>query len=172
AIAFGGKSGRETVGDGASKVEVMRFANRTPLLFDTGACAITEAVQNVDWKRYDVKDFESSPITIFVNLVSVHIPYTSAGKQSVSSEDEVVKEIRMALMDIGRKFHRYHSRKRRELEREERMHTLMKYSVELAAAVAKITKKNEEKLIKDLQKLIMKKLKLEDKALKTEGEDG
>lgn len=165
AIAFGGNSGRELSGDTeTSRVEIMRFANRTPLLFDLGACAITEAVQSVDWKRYDIKDFENSPVTLFINLVSVHIPYTSAGKQSVSSEEEIVKEIRMALMDIGRKFQRYHSKKRRDAEREERMHNLMKYSTELAIAVAKITKADEKKLIKDLQTLILKKLKLEDKA--------
>jgi DNA topoisomerase VI subunit B len=165
AIAFGGNSGRSTSGnDNPTKAEIMRFANRTPLLFDTGACAITEAVQSVDWKRYDVRDFDTAPITVFINLVSVHVPYTSAGKQSVSSEDEVIKEIRMALMDIGRRFQRYHSKKRRDLEREERMNTLMKYSIELARAVATLTNTDEEKLVNRLQALIMKKLKLEDKA--------
>jgi DNA topoisomerase VI subunit B len=121
---------------------------------------------SVDWKRYDMKDFENTPITIFVNLVSMYVPYTSAGKQSVSGEDEVIKEIRMALMDVGRRFHRYHSKMRREIEREARMNALLKYSAELAAAVAKLTGRDEKKLAKTLQTLIAKKLKLEDKAEK------
>ncbi|MFH0862310.1 MAG: DNA topoisomerase VI subunit B [Candidatus Altiarchaeota archaeon] len=176
AIAFGGNSGRPATGEdaaeGSSRVEVMRFANRTPLLFDAGACAITQAVNSVEWKRYDMKDFESTPITIFVNLVSMYVPYTSAGKQSVSSEDEVVKEIRFALMDVGRKFHRYHSRMRREIEREARMNALLKYATELAAAVAKLTGRDEKKLAKTLQALIAKNLKLEYKAEKAaEAED-
>ncbi|MBD3387719.1 MAG: DNA topoisomerase VI subunit B [Candidatus Altiarchaeales archaeon] len=167
AIAYGGNSGRGNSDDGG-RAEIMRFANRTPLLFDTGACAINQAVQSVDWKRYDIRDFDNSPVTIFVNLVSVHVPYTSAGKQSVSSEDELVKEIRMALMDVGRRFHRYHSRMRREIEKEARMNTLIKYSSELAAAVSKLARKDEEKLTKSLQTLITKKLKIEYKALESE----
>jgi len=169
AIAYGGSAGRSGGEEGGSKAEVMRFANRTPLLFDAGGCAITQAVNTVEWKRYDVKDFENSPVTVFINLVSVYIPYTSAGKQSVSAEDEIVKEIRMALMDVGRKFHRYHSRMRRDIEREARMHTLMKYSAELAASVAKLTKGDEKKLTKSLQTLIAKKLHIEYKALDAEG---
>jgi len=166
AIAFGGNAGRLATGEEseANRVEVMRFANRTPLLFDAGACAIMQAVSSVEWKRYDVKDFESTPITIFVNLVSMYVPYTSAGKQSVSAEEEIVKEIRMALMDVGRKFQRYHSRMRREIEREARMNALLKYSAELAAAVAKLTGRDEKKLAKTLHILITKKLKLEYKA--------
>ncbi len=166
AIAFGGNAGRPATGEEteANRVEVMRFANRTPLLFDAGACAIMQAVSSVEWKRYDVKDFENTPITIFVNLVSMYVPYTSAGKQSVSAEEEVVKEIRMALMDVGRKFQRYHSRMRREIEREARMNALLKYSAELAAAVAKLTGRDEKKLAKTLHVLITKKLKLEYRA--------
>jgi DNA topoisomerase-6 subunit B len=159
AIAYGGNAGRSS-GEG-SKAEVMRFANRTPLLFDAGGCAITQAVNSVEWKRYGIRDFDSSPVTIFINLISVYIPYTSAGKQSVSGEEEVVKEIRMALMDVGRRFQRYHSRMRREVENEARMNTLMKYSVELAWAAAKLTKRDEKKLTKSLQTLIAKKLKME-----------
>lgn len=169
AIAYGGKAGRAT-SDESGKAEVMRFANRSPLLFDAGACAITQAVNSVDWKRYDIRDFDSSPVTIFINMVSVHVPYTSAGKQSVSEEEDVVKEIRMALMDVGRKFHRYHSRMRREIEREARMNTLTKYGTELAVAVAKLTGRDEEKLTDSLQKLIAKKLKMEDKAYKAEAQ--
>jgi DNA topoisomerase-6 subunit B len=115
-----------------------------------------------------MKDFENTPITIFVNLVSMYVPYTSAGKQSVASEEEVVKEIRMALMDVGRKFHRYHSKMRREIEKEARMNALMKYSAELAAAVAGLTDRDAKKLGKALQELIQHKLKIEYKALQKE----
>jgi DNA topoisomerase-6 subunit B len=158
AIAYGGNSGRPM--EEGVKAEVMRFANRSPLLFDAGGCAITEAVNSVDWKRYGLRDFENSPITVFVNVVSTYIPYTSAGKQSISAEDEVIKEIRMAIMDVGRKFQMYHSRKRRDIEREARLNTLLKYSTELALAVSKITGTDEKKLLDKLDKLVRKKVKL------------
>jgi DNA topoisomerase-6 subunit B len=152
AIAYGGHAGR-SIGEGV-KCEIMRFGNKAPLLFDAGGCAITKAVNSVEWKRYGIRDFENSPATVLVNLVSTHIPYTSAGKQSVSEDREVLKEIRFALMDVGRKFQIYHSKKRRALEREARKQILLKYSTELAAGLAELTGKNEEKILRELQNLI------------------
>ncbi|MFH0973695.1 MAG: DNA topoisomerase VI subunit B, partial [Candidatus Micrarchaeota archaeon] len=99
AIAYGGNSGAS--GDG-KKGEILRFANRAPLLFDSGNCAISEAVKTIDWSRYDLKDWENMPISIFVHFVSVYVPYTGAGKLAVSAEEEIVQEIRFALMDCAR----------------------------------------------------------------------
>ncbi|MBU4265651.1 MAG: DNA topoisomerase VI subunit B [Candidatus Altiarchaeales archaeon] len=159
AIAYGGQAGRN-IGEGR-KVEVMRFANRTPLLFDSGACALTKSVNSVEWKRYGIKDFDNSAITILVNLVSTYIPYTSAGKQSVADDEAIMKEIRMALMEVGRKYQIFHSRQRRALEKEARKQILMRYSVELAAGLANLTGKDEEKILKKLNTLVLEKLKLE-----------
>jgi len=156
AIAYGGHAGR-VVGDGI-KCEIMRFGNKAPLLFDAGGCAITKAVNSVEWKRYGIRDFENSPITIFVNLVSTYIPYTSAGKQSVAEDREIMREMRFALMEVGRKFQVYHSRKRRALEREARKQILLKYSIELASGLAKLTDKNEDKILKELQNLIEERI--------------
>lgn len=171
AVAYGGEAGKTTSSNSNSddegdysntKVEMMRFANRTPLLFDAGRCVITKAVNSVDWRRYGIRDLDSVPLTVFVNLISSHVPYTSAGKQSVADESEIVKEIRMALMDVGRKFQRYHSSKRREIEREAKLNALLKYSGELAEALAKLTNKEKDKIQENLEKLIRKRLKMED----------
>gem|GEM_PF-6812658 len=57
--------------------ELMRYANRAPLLFEQGACAITQAVQSVNWKRYGIQSLnefqrishtflqESKPLPMF-----------------------------------------------------------------------------------------------------------
>lgn len=156
AIAVGGQAGRNS-GEG-TKFELMRFANKAPLLFDAGGCAITKAVSSVDWKRYGMKDFENSPITVFVNLLSTHIPYTSAGKQSVAEDKKILKETRFALMEVGRKFQIYHSRKRRALEKEAKKQILIKYSSELAFALAQLSNKDEKKILKELQKLIEERI--------------
>ncbi|HHQ44983.1 MAG TPA: DNA topoisomerase VI subunit B [Candidatus Altiarchaeales archaeon] len=158
AVAYGGNAGRE-ITDGGMRTEVMRFSNRVPLLFDAGGCALQQAANSVDWKRYGIRDFDNSPFTVFINLISTHIPYTSAGKQSVASDDEIVKEIRMALMDVGRKFNRYHSRKRRDLERAERFNTLMRYSGELAKAISALTGGDEKELEERIKDIVTKKLK-------------
>lgn len=156
AIAYGGSAGRR-INTGV-KFELMRFANKTPLLFDAGGCAITKAVTSVDWKRYGIPDYENAPLTILVNLISTYIPYTSAGKQSIADEKEIVREIRMALMEVGRKFQVYHSRKRRAMEREQKKQILLKYSQEVANALAYLTDEDAEKIKKDLEELIERKI--------------
>ncbi|MFW5914353.1 MAG: DNA topoisomerase VI subunit B, partial [Thermoplasmatota archaeon] len=37
------------------QVTILRFANRVPLLYQQGACAITKAIENVDWRRYGLE---------------------------------------------------------------------------------------------------------------------
>jgi len=174
ALAYGGNAGRPVNGNEEegvrAKAEIMRFANSTPLLFDTGGCALTKAVNSVDWKRYGIKDFENSPISVFVNLISTYIPYISAGKQSVAEEDEIIKEIKMGLMDAARKFQIYHSRMRREIEKEAKLNTLLKYTTELAPAIAKITGKDDKKILKDLTHLVKEKLRIEAMEDELEGE--
>jgi len=166
AVAYGGNAGRPATGENVeegvtAKAEIMRFANSTPLLFDASGCALTKAVNAVDWKRYGIKDFENSPLTIFVNLISMYVPYVSAGKQSVAEEEEIIKEVKMALMEAARKFQIYHSRMRREIEKEAKLNTLLKYTTELAPALAFITGKDEKKILKDLTHLVREKLRIE-----------
>jgi DNA topoisomerase-6 subunit B len=141
----------------------MRFANRVPLLFDTGNCALTKAVQTVDWKRYDIKDPENSPVTVFVNFISVHIPYTGAGKQAIADEEEVLEEIRLALMQTGRKAGIYISHKRREAENQQKRLMFYKYIPEICRALSTITKANEDTMKKNMEKMVLAKLQLDEK---------
>ncbi|MCK9150364.1 DNA topoisomerase VI subunit B [Methanobacterium alcaliphilum] len=104
-IAYGGDSGR-MVGE-QRKAEIMRFANRVPLTFDQGSCAITEGLKSIDWKRYGIRDLDNAPITIFVNIVSTQVPYLSTGKQSVAPEPEILHEVRQTTMKVARKLQKY-----------------------------------------------------------------
>ena len=164
AIAYGGKSGRTVSGpEGNEKrLEIMRFANRAPLLFDAGNCAITKAVHSIDWKRYDIRDVEKAPLTILVNFISVHIPYTGAGKQAIADEDEVIEEIRLALMQTGRKAGRYILGKRKEQENQLKRELFYKYIPEVVAALHKLTGADKNKMQKNLEKMVLNKLKLEE----------
>jgi DNA topoisomerase-6 subunit B len=132
----------------------MRFANRAPLLFDAGGCALTKAVQTVDWKRYGLRDIEHSPVTVFVNLISTHIPYTGAGKQSVADIDEIVQEIRQALMDVGRKFNRFHSHRRKLEEHTVRKSKLLKYVTEITPPLAEMLGREKKELDENWAKMV------------------
>ncbi|MCX6803138.1 MAG: DNA topoisomerase VI subunit B [Candidatus Diapherotrites archaeon] len=160
AIAYGGNAGKKA-GE-QTQMEIMRFANRVPLLFDAGNCALTKAIQTIDWKRYDIKDPETAPVTVFVNFISVHIPYTGAGKQAIADEEEVLEEIRLALMQTGRKAGIYIAHKRREAENQQKREMFYKYIPEICKAFSAITKSNESEMRKNMEKLVLQKLKLEE----------
>ncbi len=141
ALSWGGQSGRrmgDTVGG-----DVIRFANAAPLLFDTSGCAITQAVKDVDWKRYNIRDFEQDPLTVFVNLASVHVPYTSAGKQAISDEEEVYMEIKNAVMEAARKLQLHLSGIRREADRTERRKAVLRYVKQLSKDLTDLADKGK-----------------------------
>jgi DNA topoisomerase VI subunit B len=170
-VAFGGGAGRlvsvEKNGPEEKPTEtrfseIIRYANKAPLLFDAGGCAITKTVQSVDWKRYGISNFDNSPISVFVNVVSVHIPYTSAGKTAIAEEEEIVTDIKLALMDVSRKLGGYIIQKKKEAERKEKRRVFSKYVPEIVAALIKSTGKNKEVLEKNLMHMVLEKLKLDD----------
>ncbi len=134
--------------------ELMRFANRVPLLFDTGGCAITEAVKSIDWKRYGLNDVFNSPVVILVNLSSTHVPYTTAGKQAIADVPEVFNEIRQALMEVGRKVKEYTSRVGRLEELAQKKKVLEHYLPLVAGALAKLAGEDEERVTNLLRSLV------------------
>lgn len=158
ALAYGGTAGKSVAEGSENKMEVMRFSNRVPLLFDAGGCAISKAVNAVEWKRYDIK--EDTPITVMVNFISVYVPYTGAGKESIAEEEDVIKEIRLALMDAGRKLGGYVSGKRRQYEKDKKKQTLIMYAGQVAESIAEITKDDKKKIHEKLLKIIEEKYEL------------
>ena len=149
AIAYGGKAGNN---NGDDEMEIIRFSNRVPLLFNKGTCAITKASQSVDWDRYGVK--ENTPLTVLVNFTSIHVPYIGAGKKAIADEEEIVKEIRLALMKAGRKLGKYLKGKRKKKQRLQKKKTFETYIPETAKSLAEITGENQEKIQKRLEAVV------------------
>jgi len=176
-VAYGGKAGRlisvektsgkEVITEEVRSSEIIRYANKAPLLFDAGGCAITKTAESVDWKRYGVNNFDTSPITVLVNLISVHIPYTSAGKSAVSDDTDIVAEIKLALMDVSRKVGIYIIEKKREEEKKEKKKVFAKYAPYVVDALVHTTgEKNKELLLKNLSNMVLEKLKMEEAGIK------
>jgi len=156
-IAYGGKAGHTNGDGGSAKTEVMRFANRAPLLFDAGGDVITKTIGEIDWKRYGLKNLEEIPVTIVVNLTSTYIPYTSAGKQAISDEEDIRKEMALALMDVGREIGAHLRRQFKRGEKQAKRSTLLRYIPEIAGAVALLAVDNKALLEKKLLELVNKK---------------
>jgi len=89
------------------QVKVIRFANRVPLQYQQGACAITKSVLAMNWKSYGLGQARGAlpvgPVTIVVHMASVWVPFTSESKEAIASYPEILKEIRLALQECGRK---------------------------------------------------------------------
>ncbi|MEM3839506.1 MAG: DNA topoisomerase VI subunit B, partial [Candidatus Micrarchaeaceae archaeon] len=136
-IAYGGDAGKVT--EEGHKGNILRFANKVPLLFDGSGCAITTAVNSIDWKRYGISNFEEEPVSIFVNVSSVYVPYSGVGKQAIAQEDEIIEEIKLAIQDCGRALQRHISGMRSRELKETRMNALMRYVDQMSADLGDIT---------------------------------
>ncbi|MBR9707737.1 MAG: DNA topoisomerase VI subunit B, partial [Candidatus Diapherotrites archaeon] len=162
-IAYGGGAGRASRskdGESIRSLEIIRYANRVPLLFDQGGCALTKAAQTVEWRRYGIKGgIDNAPVSIFLNINSVRVPYTGAGKTAVSDEEEIITEIRYALMDAGRKIEKYLKGKARDAELRKKKERLEKYVAVTAASIAAVANDNAENLKSNLQELVLKRFK-------------
>ena len=88
-------------------IEILRFANRVPLMYQQGGCLLTKAVESVDWKRYGLdqpggKGIPKGPAAVLIHLASTNVQFTSEAKEAVASNEEVIDEIRKALLEVGR----------------------------------------------------------------------
>ncbi len=106
-----------------SPVQLLRFANRVPLQFDKSGCAITWAIESVNWKSYGLQQPKDSlPIGQYVfavSIVSPFIKFKNASKETIDASEELVAEIRLALIQAGQKLSRHirHEQKEADLER-------------------------------------------------------
>lgn len=143
--------------------KIMRFANRVPMLYQQGDCAITKSIAGVEWRRYGLANFmkgnaeNPDPVAIFVHLVSVWVPFTSESKEAIASYPIIIKEIKLALQECARKLGLYLSGKRRSEFHLQRIQTFERYAEETAAALSELTEESKEKIKKELSELINSK---------------
>ncbi len=138
-IAYGGNLPKE------DKVEILRFANRVPLLYQQGACAITHAIESIKWRNYSLDQpgggVPTGPAIILVHVASTHIPFTSESKEAIADVPEIVEEIGLALKDVGRRLNLYLSRKNNLLRRREKEEIIQKILPRIAKKVGEILEK-------------------------------
>ena len=123
-------------------VRVMRFANRVPLLYMSGACAMTEAMEGVNWKSYGLPHPKGAlpvgPAVFFLHIASVWVPFTSESKEAIAHYPEILREMTFALQEIGRRLGVYLSRRQREAEADRKRSYITKYIPHLALGLQEI----------------------------------
>ncbi|CVK32244.1 DNA topoisomerase VI subunit B [Methanoculleus bourgensis] len=134
AIGYGGKLPAE------GNAQLFRFANRVPLLYQQGACAITSAVSQVNWKSYGLSQqgLPVGPALIMVHVASTNVPFTSESKDAVASIPEIEREIVLVLQELGRELKAYLSRRERKKQQDDRARAVCSIIPEIAAKVSEI----------------------------------
>ncbi len=156
-LAYGGKLPPE------STAQLLRFANRVPLLYHQADCATTEATVETDWTRYEFSQSKGQlpqgPLIILIHFASVYVPYTSEGKQAIADYPEIVKEIKLAMQEAGRRLSIYVRQKNKRHDAQLRRELFEKYIPELAESLEKLTEKKKQKIIEELEKIAKKGVK-------------
>jgi DNA topoisomerase-6 subunit B len=150
-LAYGGS----LKADGLARV--LRYANRVPLLYQQSACAITRSVLNTSWRNYGLQQstgaLPTGPVVIMVHMASVWVPFTSESKEAVAHYPEIIKEIRLALQECGRKLSKFVRRRRKAAESERKKAFIQKYIPHIAIALREmleLTDRHEKTMIRQL----------------------
>jgi DNA topoisomerase-6 subunit B len=135
-FAYGGKLPAD------EPVTVYRFANRVPLQYQQGACAITRAVTGTDWKAYQLQQPKGAlpvgPALIMVHIASVWVPFTSESKEAIAHYPEIIKEMRLALQECGRRVAMHIRKRRRDADEAQKRAFIVKYIPQLAIGLQEI----------------------------------
>lgn len=161
-LAYGGELPADSI------ATLYRFANRVPLMYQAGDCALAKAVSEIEWRRYGLDQasgaaLPTGPIAIFVHIASVWVPFTSESKEAIASYPEIIKEVKLALQDAGRKISIYVNKKRKAGEAAMRISLFEKYIPEVSDALARLSNGDKGKIASKLESMLKKgKIVIED----------
>jgi DNA topoisomerase-6 subunit B len=150
-LAYGGSLPAEGL------ARVLRYANRVPLLYQQSACAMTKSVLNTAWRNYALSQssgaLPSGPLVIVVHMASVWVPFTSESKEAVAHYPEIIKEVRLALQECGRRLAVFVRRRRKAAESQRKKDYIQQYIPHIAIALREmleLTERQETTLVKQL----------------------
>jgi len=139
-IAYGGKIKPAT----SASMVLWRFVNRVPKLRDNSDCATWKATTNVNWRNYKMQTFDNGiprgPLMIFIHVAGayVHVMFKGQSKQALAEDEVLLREIKLALEDAGRKFKRYITGRETAKRRAKRAGTLAMYADQFAKSLVNI----------------------------------
>ncbi len=155
AMAYGGDQ------PGDKQINVMRFANRVPLLYQQGACATTQAILDTKWKSYGVqqtgKNMPVGPVTVVIHIASVWVPFTSEAKEAIAHYNEIIKEMKLAIQEAGRNLAKYVNKKKRvkdELKKRSYIETYIPHIAQAIKEIIGISVSDEEEVKENLKELL------------------
>ncbi len=124
-------------------VEVLRFANRVPLLYAAGSCATTQAVAAVDWRRYGLEQRGGTgvpygPAVILLHVCSTKVPFTSESKEAIAPVPEIMVELDLALKEAGRRLRGHMAKRERRIKAREKFEIVQRILPRMAERSARV----------------------------------
>ena len=148
-------------GDMASDkpVEVLRFANRVPLMYQQGGCLLTKAIESVDWRQYGLdqaggKGVPKGPAAILVHLASTNVQFTSEAKEALADNSEVMEEVRKAMLEMGRGLRKHLEKKKKMAKTKEKFELINDILPAIAKKSAQILDKPVPNLAGSITKIM------------------
>ena len=154
-IAYGGEQPKD------KSATLMRYANRVPLQYQQGAGAVAKSISTTKWRSYGLQQSGSNipvgPITIAVHIASVWVPFTSESKEAIASYPEIIKEMKLAIQECGRKLGSYINKKKRvgfELKKRSYIEKYIPHVSEALCILLSLDKNEENSLNNHLKEIL------------------
>ena len=137
-IAYGGDIPAE------GSIEVLRFANRVPLVYQRGACATTDVVKSIGWRNYGLDQpggsgIPNGPAVVSIHVASTNVPFTSESKDALANVPAIEDEIELAVREAARELKSYLNKRRSMQQRREKQDVLGRILPEMADKVSEVT---------------------------------
>ncbi|MFB6085653.1 MAG: DNA topoisomerase VI subunit B [Halodesulfurarchaeum sp.] len=139
-IAYGGDL------EEGSAADLMRFANRVPLVYQRGACAMTDVVKGINWRNYGLDQpggsgIPQGPVVIMIHVASTNVPFTSESKDALANVPEIEDELELALREAARDLKSHLNRRETMRKRRQKQNVIADILPTMAEKVSSITER-------------------------------
>ncbi|XP_022754303.1 DNA topoisomerase 6 subunit B isoform X2 [Durio zibethinus] len=133
-VSVGGK-------DVKQGLNIFRFANRIPLLFEQGGDVVTRtALKRITWNNYKINQTQDK-IGVFVSIVSTKVPFKGTGKEYIGDDiSEIASAVKSAIQQCCIQLKLKILKKMQAREQQERKRNLSKYIPDATNAVYDVLK--------------------------------
>ncbi|MGA9402833.1 DNA topoisomerase VI subunit B, partial [Haladaptatus sp.] len=137
-IAYGGELQAE------GSAELLRFANRVPLVYQRGACATTDVVKSIGWRNYNLDQpggsgIPNGPVVIMVHVASTNVPFTSESKDAIANVPAIEDEIELAIREAARELKSYLNKRQSLKKRQKKQNVIATILPEMAEKLSTMT---------------------------------
>lgn len=120
-------------------INVFRFANRIPLLFEGGNDVVTRtAKEDIRWNNYKIST-TTEHIGVICSIVSTRIPFKGTGKEYIADDSDTIKAaVKRAIVQCCLQLKTKLVRRAAQKDAAERKKTITRYAPDVANAICSV----------------------------------